>query len=105
MGQKDLKKIRAGEMDPEGEGNTNAGRILGIVATCMGAFQCLLFIVVFTIGILGAAAAPRLAPQPAPATPAPRAPVPPRAPRFPAKPANPPQIDDDDKPLKVPMAR
>jgi hypothetical protein len=36
MGNSDLKEIRAGRMDPEGESYTNAGRICGIVATCVG---------------------------------------------------------------------
>jgi hypothetical protein len=36
MGNSDLKEIRSGRMDPEGEGYTNAGRICGIVATCVG---------------------------------------------------------------------
>ncbi len=34
MGNTDMKEIRAGRMDPSGEGQTNAGRICGIVATC-----------------------------------------------------------------------
>lgn len=33
MGNGDLREIRAGRMDPEGEGMTNAGRICGMVAT------------------------------------------------------------------------
>lgn len=36
MGQNDLAAIRAGNMDPEGEGLTNAGRICGIVGTIFG---------------------------------------------------------------------
>jgi hypothetical protein len=36
MGQSDLNKIRAGIIDPEGEGNTRAGWICGIVGTCLG---------------------------------------------------------------------
>ncbi len=31
MGNGDLKKIAAGEMDPEGEGLTKAGKICGII--------------------------------------------------------------------------
>jgi len=31
MGSHDLKEIRAGRMDPEGESNTNIGRILGMI--------------------------------------------------------------------------
>ncbi len=35
MGQNDLQEMRAGRMDPEGEGITNAGRICGIIGTCL----------------------------------------------------------------------
>jgi hypothetical protein len=36
MGNADLREIRSGRMDPEGESYTNAGRICGIIATCVG---------------------------------------------------------------------
>jgi len=36
MANNDLREIRAGCMDPEGEGLTNAGRICGIVGICLG---------------------------------------------------------------------
>jgi hypothetical protein len=42
MGNNDLKEIRAGRMDPEGETMTNIGRILGMV-------QCILFCVIMAI--------------------------------------------------------
>jgi len=35
MGNADLKEMKAGRMDPEGESMTNIGRILGIVATVL----------------------------------------------------------------------
>jgi hypothetical protein len=35
MGSNDLKEMRAGRMDPEGEGVTNAGRICGMIATIL----------------------------------------------------------------------
>jgi hypothetical protein len=35
MGNTDMAKIRAGRMDPSGEGLTQAGRILGIVGTVL----------------------------------------------------------------------
>jgi hypothetical protein len=35
MGSMDLSEIRAGRMDPDGEGMTNAGRICGIIATVL----------------------------------------------------------------------
>ena len=36
MGQSDLRKIRSGAMDPDGESNTKAGWVCGIIGTCMG---------------------------------------------------------------------
>lgn len=36
MGNTDLAAMRAGRMDPEGEGLTNAGRICGIIGTVLG---------------------------------------------------------------------
>jgi hypothetical protein len=48
MGNNDLKEIHAGRMDPEGEGTTNIGRILGMVATILG----IVAIVLFCIGVL-----------------------------------------------------
>jgi hypothetical protein len=33
MGRKDLKEMDAGTMDPSGRGNTNAGRICGMIGT------------------------------------------------------------------------
>jgi hypothetical protein len=36
MGSNDLAEIRAGRMDPDGEGVTNAGRICGMVGTILG---------------------------------------------------------------------
>jgi len=54
MGNTDLKEIRAGRMDPEGEGYTNAGRICGIVATCVGyTAVCLWLFVIFGMAGVG----------------------------------------------------
>ena len=36
MANNDLREMRAGRMDPDGESNTNAGRICGIIGTVMG---------------------------------------------------------------------
>jgi hypothetical protein len=44
LGNADMKEIKAGRMDPEGESMTNIGRILGIVAT-------VLLVVSFCVGI------------------------------------------------------
>jgi hypothetical protein len=35
MGNNDLKEIDAGAMDPAGRGNTNAGRICGMIGTIL----------------------------------------------------------------------
>ena len=45
MGNTDLREMAAGTMDPSGESNTKAGRICGIIGTCLG-------IVGLVIGIL-----------------------------------------------------
>jgi predicted Zn finger-like uncharacterized protein len=37
MGANDLKEMRAGRMDPEGESPTNTGRICGMISTLLGA--------------------------------------------------------------------
>jgi predicted Zn finger-like uncharacterized protein len=36
MGSNDLKEMRAGRMDPEGESQTNTGRICGMISTLLG---------------------------------------------------------------------
>ncbi len=40
MGNADMKKIRAGVMDPAGAGQTNAGRIMGIVVSILNLVAC-----------------------------------------------------------------
>lgn len=45
MGNTDLRKIRSGEMDPEGESLTKAGWVCGIIGTFLGLCNC-----VFVIG-------------------------------------------------------
>jgi predicted Zn finger-like uncharacterized protein len=59
MGNNDLKEIRAGRMDPEGESTTNAGRICGIIATILGIFQvvCCVGYMIFIVAMIGAGAA------------------------------------------------
>lgn len=41
----------AGQMDPEGRGLTQAGYILGIVATAFMALSLLAFLAIFVLGI------------------------------------------------------
>src|SRR5262249_3006934 len=49
MGNSDLKEIRAGRMDPEGESQTNAGRICGMIATILSISGIVLCCVVYGI--------------------------------------------------------
>jgi len=48
MGNNDMREIRAGRMDPEGESLTNIGRILGMVATIF----CILGLCMFVVWIV-----------------------------------------------------
>ncbi len=52
MGNTDLTEIRAGRMDPDGEGSTNAGRICGIVGTALGALGLVGWCIIFGIIIV-----------------------------------------------------
>ena len=56
FGASDLKQMKAGTMDREGEGLTKAGYIMGIIGTCL-VIVGILFYVVFFVVFLGAAAA------------------------------------------------
>jgi hypothetical protein len=49
MGNTDLAQIRAGTMDPSGEGMTQAGRVLGIVATVLTLASLSLFCLGFML--------------------------------------------------------
>ncbi len=56
MGNKDLKAIDAGQMDPEGKGSTNGGKICGLIGTIL----LILYIIggiIFAVGIGAAATA------------------------------------------------
>lgn len=46
MGSGDLKEMDAGTMDPAGRGNTQAGKICGIIGTCF-----MILAVVISIGL------------------------------------------------------
>jgi hypothetical protein len=62
MGSNDLTAIRAGRMDPDGEGTTSAGRICGIIGTILGSLSlicCLLYFAMFIIIGVTANAPPR----------------------------------------------
>ena len=47
MGSNDLKEIRAGRMDPEGEGTTRAGMICGMIATILNILGCVFYALIF----------------------------------------------------------
>jgi hypothetical protein len=51
LGKGDLRAMDAGQMDPEGRGLTQAGYILGIVATAFMALSLLVFLAIFVLGI------------------------------------------------------
>jgi hypothetical protein len=72
MGQKDLKKMRTNQMDPQGLGSTQAGWICGIIGTVFGGLGILFcgIMVVFFIYMMQAGAKmtsppPTVAPRPA----------------------------------------
>jgi hypothetical protein len=49
MGHTDLNEIRAGRMDPEGEGITNAGKICGMIGTILGIVSIVFVILWFVL--------------------------------------------------------
>ncbi len=51
MGNNDLAEIRAGRMDREGEGTTNAGRICGMIGTILGAIGLVCGLIQLIAGI------------------------------------------------------
>jgi hypothetical protein len=55
MGSGDLRKMRAGLMDREGESNTNARRICGIIGTVLGVLCCIPYSLFFVFGGIRAA--------------------------------------------------
>ena len=59
MGNADLKEIRAGRMDPEGESQTNIGRVLGMVTCIITMVSCLVCVPIWLIFVIGIGAAGR----------------------------------------------
>lgn len=51
MGRADLNQIRAGVMDPDGEGLTQAGMIIGIIMTCFNGVIVLLYLGIVFLAI------------------------------------------------------
>jgi hypothetical protein len=52
LGNADLAAMRAGRMDPSGEGQTNTGRILGMIATLLTVLALLAVCALVLIGII-----------------------------------------------------
>jgi len=55
MANKDIPKMEAGTMDPEGLGQTKAGKICGIISVILLAIVLVIYVIALVIGI-GAAA-------------------------------------------------
>lgn len=52
MGNGDIKQMDAGAMDPTGRGMTNAGRILGMIATLLYILFAVVLVALFALGVL-----------------------------------------------------
>ncbi len=60
MGSADLKKMKAGQMDRSGEGQTQAGYVLGIISLVIMAISLLMFCLIFAMaGVTGVALQPQ----------------------------------------------
>jgi hypothetical protein len=60
MGQRDLARMRTGEMDERGKGSTQGGWICGIIGTILGVLGLILFVFViifFGFALFGAMSA------------------------------------------------
>ena len=57
MASNDLKEMDAGTMDPTGRGNTNAGKICGIIGTVLLIISIVIGVIVGAMFVMGAAAA------------------------------------------------
>jgi hypothetical protein len=56
MGNGDLKQMDAGQMDPSGRSTTNAGRIIGMIATILAVVGLIVGVLIFALGMAGAVA-------------------------------------------------
>jgi len=54
MGNTDLREMRAGRMDREGEQTTNAGRICGMIGSILFLMGCAFYVVIIGFGLLAA---------------------------------------------------
>ncbi len=50
MGSSDLKEMDAGQMDPAGRGNTNAGKICGIIGTILSIIGIIIQVALMVFG-------------------------------------------------------
>ena len=57
MGNGDLAKMNAGQMDPAGRSNTNVGRILGMINVALAVVGCIGGILLGGLGAIMSAAA------------------------------------------------
>ena len=68
IGAADLREMRAGRMDPEGEGMTNAGRVLGMIMTLicltLTGLMCLWITALLVLSFLASAHLPPVPHQP-----------------------------------------
>ncbi len=55
MGNKDIPKMEAGTMDPEGLGSTKAGKICGIIATILMIIGVVVWVGMLALGITAGA--------------------------------------------------
>jgi len=54
MGSSDLKEMDAGTMDPAGRGNTQIGKICGIIGTILFIIGLIIFAIFFMFGMAAA---------------------------------------------------
>jgi hypothetical protein len=59
MGNGDLKQMDAGQMDPSGRSTTNAGRIIGMIATILAVVGLIIGVLFFVLAMAGAVATHR----------------------------------------------
>jgi predicted Zn finger-like uncharacterized protein len=101
MGQRDLKKMKANVMDPQGLGSTQAGWICGIIGTAFGSLTtlCCVGYMVMVFGMM-ASVGKMSTPPPTvrPATPAAPARPPPAQKKMKAPAKEKPAPADDDQP-------
>lgn len=86
MGNGDLKKIKAGTMDPAGLSNTRIGKLLGIISTILSVVVFGLMILGMVFFLLVKGESHHQASQAAPAQQAPAEPVPAKRPLEPPRP-------------------